>query len=132
MPLFSLTQESLKIEIKPKQGCSSSFWLSYEHIFIPYWDNHTSRTSANAEELWRGRHGRNSPVAPGARPAQTYSLLHPMRTDVPEDDPRILGTDKSRNESGRDFNPRTAGGLSHLHTVGGGADDRLPQRTRKL
>ena len=27
-----------------------------------------------------------------------------MRTDVPEDDPRILGTDKSRDESGRDFN----------------------------
>ena len=27
------------------------------------------------------------------------------------------------------FNPRTAGGLSHLRTVGGGADDRPPQRT---
>ena len=26
-----------------------------------------------------------------------------MRTDVPKDDPRILGTDKSRNESGRDL-----------------------------
>ena len=30
-----------------------------------------------------------------------------------------------------DLNPRTAGGLSHLHTAGG-ADTRPPQRTRKL
>ena len=29
------------------------------------------------------------------------------------------------------FNLRTAGGLSHLRTAGGG-DDRPPQRTRKL
>ena len=30
------------------------------------------------------------------------------------------------------LNPRTAGGLSHLRTAGGGADDRPPQITRKL
>ena len=30
------------------------------------------------------------------------------------------------------INPRTAGGLSYLRTAGGGADDRPPQRTRKL
>ena len=34
---------------------------------------------------------------------------------------------------GASINPRTAGGLSHLRTAGGGgADDRPPQRTRKL
>ena len=106
--------------MKPKQGFSSSFWLSNEHIFIPYCDHRAPGTSANAEELWRGRHGRNSPAAPGARPAQTSSLLHPMRTDVPEDDPRILGTDKSGNESGRDLNgvewwPVPSGALSQQH-----------------
>ena len=68
----------------------------------------------------RGRHGRNSPAAPGARPAQTSSLLHPMRTDVPEDNPRILGADISRNGSDGDLNgvewwPVVSGALSQQH-----------------
>ena len=29
------------------------------------------------------------------------------------------------------FNPRTAGGLSHLRTAGGGADDRPPPENSK-
>ena len=85
--------------------------LAFERVyFFPYCDHHAPGTSANAEQLWRGRHGRNSPAAPGARPAQTSFLLHPMRTDVPEDDPRILGTYKNCKESGRGFNPRPTGG----------------------
>ena len=40
---------------------------------------------------------------PGARPAQTSSLLHLMRIDVPEDHLRILETDKSRKEPCRGF-----------------------------
>ena len=71
-------------EIKPKQGCFSSFWLSNEYIFIPFCEYHAPGTSTKAEQLWRGRHGRNSPAAPRARPAQTFSLLHAMRSDVPE------------------------------------------------
>ena len=43
-----------------------------------------------------------------------------MRSDVPEDDSRILGTDKSRNVSGRDLNgvewwPVPSGALSQQH-----------------
>ena len=96
--------------------------LAFEPVYFYsiLWPSRPRNVCQRRRTLARSsRHGRNSPAA-GARPAQTSSLLHPMRTDVPEDDPRILGTDKSRNESGRDFNgvewwPVPSGALSQQH-----------------
>ena len=62
--------------------------LAFERVYFDsiLWPSRSRNVSTNAEQLCRGRHGRNSPAAPGARPAQTSSLLHLMGTDVPEDD----------------------------------------------